>query len=89
MQVQPVSRVGYNPSFGVLKECNKTPYGRYMMGVIKNKRVEIYDAYKNNEKLWFVSDNSTFKWLEYKFAYLRNGKKVIDKRVTSYSNKDY
>ena len=89
VNVPPVSLKSCNPSFGILKGTKKTPYGEYTWGVFRNKKIEVFDAYKNGDKLWFVSEIPTFKWLKYKFAYLKDGKKIVDKREVSYFRKDY
>jgi hypothetical protein len=69
----------YQPTFGILKGYKKTPYGEYTWGVYKNYKIEVYDAFKERQKLHFVSSSQTLKWLKSKFSYVQNGiKRVIN-----------
>lgn len=74
MKIQPQSNV----SFGILTEYRKTHYGDYTKGVYKGKRIEIYNATKYNQKLYYVSDNKLLHWIKSKLIYFQNGiKKII------------
>jgi len=66
------------PSFGILKGYKKTPYGNYMWGEYKDYRIEIYDAKKYGQKLQYVSNSKTLRWIWSKLKYMQDGiKKVI------------
>ena len=68
----------YPVSFGIYLGHKKKYYGNYMWGVFKGRKIEIYDAYENNQKLQYVSDNRTLKWIKSKLIYIQDGiKKVI------------
>lgn len=61
-------------SFGILKGYKKTPYGQYTWGVYKGHKIEVFDATeKYNQKLQYVSNNQTLKWLKSKLKYVQNG----------------
>ena len=77
MRVIAVQKNNSQPSFGILKGHKKTPYGDYMWGVFRNKKFEVYDAYKYQQKLIYVADNDTWRWLASKFTYLSNGIKRV------------
>lgn len=66
------------PTFGILKGYNKTPYGDYMWGVYKGKKIEVYDAKKYDQKLIYVSEEDTWRWIKSKFTYVQDKvKKVV------------
>ena len=65
------------PTFGILKGYKKTPYGQYTWGEFKGHKIEIYDAYKYNQKLQYVSNSQSLKWLKSKLIYIQNGIKKI------------
>lgn len=75
MKPQPITK--YNPSFGILKGYKKTPYGDYIWGNYKGYKIEIYNASKYNQKLHYVSNNQTLKWIESKLRYFQDGIKRI------------
>ena len=70
MQVQPIKP---QPSFGILKGYKKTPYGNYMWGEYKDYRIEIYDAKKYGQKLQYVSNSKTLRWIWSKLKYMQEG----------------
>lgn len=77
MQIQPITN-NPQPSFGILKGFKNTPYGKYMWGEYKNYKIEIYDAYKQNQKLQYVSRKDTMRWVWSKLKYIQDGvQKVI------------
>lgn len=65
------------PTFGILKRIKYTPYGYNLFGEYKGKRIEIYNAYKYEQKLQYVSDSQTLKWIKSKLIYFQNGIKKI------------
>ena len=66
------------PTFGILKGYKKTPYGDYMWGVSKGKKIEVFNAWKNDQKLIYVSEEDTWRWVKSKFTYMQNKvKKVV------------
>lgn len=75
MQLQPIQP--NNPTFGILQEYRKTSYGEYLKGVYKGKKIEVFDAYKNNQKLIYVSDNRLLRWIKSKLIYFQNGIKKV------------
>ncbi len=64
-------------SFGIYLGHKKKFYGDYMWGVFKGYKIEIYDAYENNQKLQYVCDNKTLKWIKSKLVYFHNGIKKV------------
>ena len=66
------------PTFGILKGYKKTPYGDYMWGVYKKHKIEVYDAKKYDQKLIYVSEEDTWRWVKSKFTYVQDKvKKVV------------
>lgn len=68
------------PAFGIFKGYKKTTYGDYTWGEYKGYKIEIYNANKLNQKLQYVSDKTTLKWIWSKLKYIQNG---INKVITS------
>ena len=68
-----------NISFGIFKGYKKRPYGDYIWGEYKGKKIEVFDAYKNNQLLIYVSENMNF--IKSKLVYFKDNKK--DKVVYS------
>lgn len=81
MKVQPTTTNKPQPTFGILKEYRKTGYGEYLRGVFKDKRIEVFDAYKHKQKLIYVSDNKLLKWVKSKLIYFQDGIKKVAKSV--------
>ena len=79
MRVQPLRHPSPNPiSFGIYKGHKITPYGQYTWGEYKGRKIEIYDAKEHNQKLQYVSNSKTLKWLKSKLIYIQNGiRKVL------------
>lgn len=83
MRINPVDHKYDKPkpypvSFGILKGYKKTPYGQYTWGVYKGHKIEVFDATeKHNQKLHYVSNNQTLKWIKSKLRYFQNGIKKI------------
>lgn len=73
MEVKPVDNV----SFKILKGYKKREYGNYLWGEYKNYKIEIFDAYKYNQKLQYVSEKNTLRWVWSKLKYIQNGIKRI------------
>ena len=71
MKIQPINNI----NFGILKGVKKRPYGDYMWGEYKGQKIEIYDAFKQNQLLIYVSQNMRF--LKSKLVYWANGVKKI------------
>ena len=66
-----------NPiSFGIYKFSKPKVYGEYTKGIYKGYNIEIYDAYKDKQKLIYVSD-SVGRWIKSKLTYFINGVKKI------------
>ena len=71
MNVKPVDNV----KFGILKGVKKRPYGDYLWGEYKDYKIEVYDAYKYNQLLIYVSKNMNF--VKSKLIYLLDGIKKV------------
>ena len=73
MRVEPAipSPFKHNVSFGILKEVKQRAYGEYMWGMYKGKKIEVFDAYKENQFLIYVSENMNF--LKSKLKYFQDG----------------
>lgn len=71
MKVQPIDNV----NFRIYKGSKVKPYGNYMWGEYKGKKIEVFDAYKNNQKLIYVSENLRF--LKSKLIYWLEGVKKV------------
>ena len=85
MQVPTVTQqIKPQPSFGVLRGYKKTPYGEYMWGVLRDQRIEIYDAHKYDQKLIYVSCDKTWRWIKSKFSYVQNGVKRVVRSSSNY-----
>ena len=69
MKIQPTNNV----NFGIYKGYKKTSYGEYMWGEYKNYKIEIFDAYKENQKLQYVSQKDTLQWVWSKLKYIQDG----------------
>lgn len=76
MKIQSITNKP-QPTFGILKRIKYTPYGYNLFGEYKGKRIEIYNAYKYNQKLQYVSNNQTLKWLKSKLIYIQDGIKKV------------
>lgn len=77
MKIQPIQPNKPQLSFGILKGYRKTPYGEYTWGKYKNYRIEIFDAKKYNQKLQYVSEDTTLHWIWSKLKYIQDGVKRI------------
>lgn len=83
MKIQPIPEPHQewwqhrNISFGILKGHKKRPYGDYMWGEYKGKKIEVFDAYKYNQLLIYVSEN--MKFVKSKLVYWLDGIKKITK----------
>lgn len=78
MKIQPTQTNKPQPTFGILKGYKKTSYGNYMWGEYKGYRIEIYNAKKYGQKLQYVSNSKTLRWIWSKLKYMQEGiKKVI------------
>ena len=73
MNVPPIQPNKPQPTFGILKGYKKTPYGQYTWGEFKGHKIEIYDAYKYNQKLQYVSNSQTSSWVQSKLKYIQDG----------------
>lgn len=63
------------PTFGILKSHKKKPYGYYMVGEYKGKKIEVFNAYKNNQLLIYVSEKMNF--VKSKLIYFQDGIKKV------------
>lgn len=61
--------------FGILKKVKKRPYGDYMEGEYKGLKFEVYDAYKFNQLLIYVSKQMNF--IKSKLTYWQDGIKKV------------
>lgn len=61
--------------FGILKKVKKRPYGEYLEGEYKGFKIEVYDAYKYNQFLIYVSKNMNF--IKSKLIYWLDGVKKV------------
>lgn len=73
MKVQPIESL----SFGILKGVKQRPYGQYMWGEYRGKKIEVYDAYKFKQLLIYVSENMNF--IKSKLTYWIDGIKKVTK----------
>ncbi len=74
MDIKPIN----NTSFGILQEVKKRPYGLYMKGFYKGQKIEVYDAYKYNQFLIYLSDEFG-NFIKSKLIYLQDGLKKVTK----------
>lgn len=78
MRIQPLRHPSPNPiTFGIYKGHRITSYGQYTWGEYKGRKIEVFDAAKYNQKLHYVSNNQTLKWIESKLRYFQDGIKRI------------
>jgi hypothetical protein len=77
MRIQPTQTNKPQTTFGILKKVKYTPYGYNLTGEYKGKRIEIYNAHKYEQKLQYVADSKTLKWIKSKLTYFENGIKKI------------
>ena len=71
MDIQPIQNI----NFGILKKVKQRSYGTYMEGEYKGLKYEVYDAYKYNQLLIYVSKNMNF--IKSKLIYWVDGVKKI------------
>lgn len=77
MQIPPIQLNKPQPTFGILKGHNNTRYGNYMWGIYKGQKIEVFNAFKHNQKLIYVS-NEFLNWVKSKLIYMQDGiKKVV------------
>lgn len=73
MNIKPIE----NTSFGIYKQTIATSYGQKVIGAYKNKNISIHYDYRDNTKMFYIT-NSLNKWIKSKLEYFQNGvKKVI------------
>lgn len=82
MRTNPVEHkfgkpIPYPVNFGIIKEYHKTRYGDYTSGIYKGKKIEIFNDFQYDQKLQYVSDSITLKWVKSKLMYIQNGIKKI------------
>ena len=65
-----------NITFGILKYAKAKPYGEYLEGTYKGYNIEIYDAYKYNQLLIYVSDKFR-NFIKSKLIYWQDGAKKV------------
>lgn len=76
MKVEPIQiPAPYKVSFGILKGVKKRPYGDYLWGEYKGKKIEVYDAKKFQQLLIYVSEKMRF--VKSKLIYFQDGVKKI------------
>ena len=85
MKIEPLRHPSPNPrpkmspkpdpvTFGILKGWRPTSYGQYMWGEYKGYKIDVYDATKKyNQKLIYISNKNTLKWIKSKLIYLNKG----------------
>ena len=83
--IQSIQLNNFQPTFGILKGYKKTLYGEYLWGEYKNFKIEIYDAYKYEQKLQYVAEKSTLRWLKSKLIYIQDGIKKITRSVSKWN----
>ena len=71
MKIQPTDNI----NFGILKGVKNRSYGHYMWGMYKGKKIEVFDAWKNNQMLIYVSENMRF--IKSKLVYWMDGVKKV------------
>jgi hypothetical protein len=73
MKIQPIN----NTSFGIYKGTRKTYYGFVDSGTYKDKNIDIYHAFNEDEtlkhKLYYITDN-VGKWIKSKLKFFKNDK---------------
>lgn len=79
MNVPPIQPNKPQPTFGILKGYKKTPFGEYTWGEYKGYKIEIFDAKKYNQKLQYVSENNTLRWVWSKLKYVQDGIRKISR----------
>lgn len=72
MRIQPAD----STTFKIYKGSKIRSYGEYSWGFYKDKKIEIYDAYKFNQKLIYVSDQMKH-FIKSKLTYWVDGVKRI------------
>lgn len=73
MDVKPIPTS--NLSFGILKGYKKKPYGTYMWGEYKGKKIEVYDATEFHQLLIYISEKMNF--IKSKLIYWCDGEKKV------------
>ena len=81
MKIQPTQPNSI--SFGILQGYRQTPYGYYMWVYFKDYKIEIYDASKFKQKLIYVSNKNTLKWIKSKLKYIQDGIKRVTRSESS------
>jgi hypothetical protein len=71
MKVQPIDNV----NFKIYKGSSKKPYGEYLWGEYKGKKIEVYDAKEFQQLLIYVSEKMRF--VKSKLIYYQDGVKKI------------
>ena len=61
--------------FGIYKGSSNKPYGEYMWGEYKGLKYEVFNAYKYNQKLIYVSKCMHF--IKSKLTYIVDGAKKV------------
>jgi hypothetical protein len=69
--IQPTDNI----HFGILKGVKKRPYGDYLWGEYKGKKIEVYDAKEFQQLLIYVSE--TMRFVKSKLIYFQDGVKKI------------
>lgn len=75
MKTEPIKPT-QNVSFGILKEIKKREYGTFMRGEFKGYNIEVYDAYKYNQLLIYISDKCK-NFVKSKLTYWMDGIKKV------------
>lgn len=83
MKIQPTQPNKPQPTFGILKRYRKTNYGEYTVGEYKGYKIEVYDAFKYKQKLQYVSNKVTLKWIKSKLKYIQDGIKMVTRSESS------
>ena len=74
MNIKPIQLTD-NINFGIFKGVKQRSYGQYIWGEYKGQKIEVYDAYKYNQFLIYVSKNMRF--VKSKLTYWIDGIKNV------------
>ena len=67
-----IPAINSDVSFGIYKYSKTTPYGKFTHGEYRGYNIDIYDAKRDNAKLYYVSDN-IMRWIKSKLIYFMDG----------------
>ena len=72
-------------SFGILNRSSikKRPYGEYYNGNYRGNTIEVFDAYRDKERLIYVSDKHG-NFIKYKLTYFVDSLKKVTRSGRSF-----